>query len=742
MQKTRLLLGTACSTFMACAAFAQTTGTATPVQGISKTAAEAEAKAPVKIPLKSTYTVSIISRKTIESVSAGTTAQDILGREPSLYVTDNGPGGVNQSVVYRAFNASQFSETFGGVGLNDAFNGSVTGQADNDNNTLVTANDFDSIALYRGINDPAVNAYDSLGGTINYVPRQPTNDENAEVGAGYGSFDTVNWHATANTGLYDGVKQIVSVARQTSNGWTQQDKNSGTNLFYGVNAPLNGGATTVYGSFIYNSSAGDVNQLQAVDLLHQYGNSYQLPISDYYKQNSSTDYAGLAGITQQITPYLSADLKGFFSSNDYDRNSFCNKGFASSYNYAISDCSHRAYHLYAYTTQTFGVQPSATLDLPFNTIKVGSNLTFSHLHSREYFSATAPVVPNPQADGSGNDFWNEHDYRSLASLYIQDEISLLNDRLKITPGVKYLLSETKDTDQAAYYYGTGGSVSNSEHYLSPTLGLSYELLPGLDAYAAYGQNVKFPEITAYYNNIDTGSNYSNIVQPHTLPEYVKDYEAGLRYELGSFTAEGNYYREDFTNTFQTINDPSTGNSWTTNGGNSRFEGEELQVGDDFGTFGAVPGDFAGYINYAHNTATYTQNYYYSPGALEFSKGEGVGGVPNNLVSAGVNWTDGGYYAAVDTRYVGSQELFFDSNASAYGTSNMPSGSYQGGYFLTNLSLRDTVPVNIGISKAVVLSLNVDNLFGVRYYSQADINGYAQGIVGAPRAVYGSVSAKF
>ncbi|HUW80068.1 MAG TPA: TonB-dependent receptor [Acidocella sp.] len=749
MKRTGLLLGTACGTLIACSslAFAQDASAPTPIQGISKSAASTAAAArTVKIPLKSTYSASVITKQMIETASPMKTAQDILAREPSIYVTNNGPGGVNQQVTFRAFNSAQFSETYDGIGLNDAFNGSVTAQADNNNNTLLTSNDFDSIQLYRGINNPAVNSYDSLGGTVNYSPRVPTDTAGSEVGAGYGSFNTFNWHATLNTGLYDGVKQIVSFARQTSDGWTQQDKNSGSNLYYGLDAPLNGGNTNIYGSFVYNTSAGDVNQLMPVDQLHQFGDSYQLPTSDYYKQNTSTNFAAIAGITQQFTPYLSGDIKGFVAENDYVRNSFCNRTFANSYNYPVSDCSHRPYHLYGYYTNTFGVQPSTTLDLPYNTVKLGGNLTFSHLHSREFFSATTPVIPNPQPDGSGNDFWNEHDYRTLGSVYVQDEISLLNDKLKITPGVKYLWAITKDTDEASYYYSVTGNVSNTNHYLSPTLGASYEIIPGLVAYAAYGQNVKFPEITSYYGNVGQFNSITNQyvnVPVYTQPEYVKDYEAGLRYEHGAFSVAANYYLEDFTNTFENYTNPSTGLSSTTNGGSSRYDGEEFQVGDDFGAIGGnvIPGNFAGYLNFAHNNAVYTSTFTDPVNGNTINKGDNVGNVPDNLVSAGVNWAWGSYYAAVDTRYIGSQTLYLAN-------STTPSGSTQGSYFLTDLTLRDTVPVNFGIAKALVFTLNIDNLFGVRYYTQADINqtysgsNYLEAIVGAPRAFYGSVAMQF
>ncbi len=749
MLKKGLFLTTTASGAIMFAAFAvaqtdTTTNTTAPVTitGISKTSASSNAATPVKVPLKSTYTASVITKKVLENESPAKTAQEVLAREPSIFVTNNGPGGVNTNVTFRSFNSGQFAETYGGIGLNDAFNGAVTAQADNDNNTLVTSNDFESVQLYRGINNPSVNSYNSLGGTINYVPRQPTDTFGGEVGGNYGSFNTIGYHVTLNTGLVDGVKQVFSFERQNSDGWTQNDKNSGSNLFYGFDAPLNNGATNIYGSFIYNTSAGLVNQLLPVDLLSKYGDTYQLPSSDYLKQNTSTNFAAIGGITQQFTSYLSGDFKAFLAENDYVRTSYCNRAFSNTQDYNISDCNHASNHLYGYYTTTFGFQPSLKLSLPFNTVQVGSNLTFAHLHSREFFANSFNIPQNPQPDGSGNDFWNEHDVRTLGSVYIQDEISLFDDRLKITPGLKYLYAITKDTDQAAYYYPYTGSVSNTEHYLSPTLGMSFAITPQLVAYASYGQNVKFPDITSYYNNIATNS---GSVQPVTVkPEYVKDYEVGLRYENGPIVAEANYYREDFLNTFVTTTDLSTGNSTTGNGGSSRYEGEELQLADDFGHIGGdmVPGDFAGYLNFAHNSAIYTSSYTDQFSGISVTSGQSIANVPQNLLSAGANWTNNGYYVGVDMRYIGSQVL---NNAAI----SLPSNFKNGAYVITDLTFADTIPLHMGIVKAVKLTLNLDNIFGVHYYAQSDVNqyystgaNYKEGIIGAPRAVYGSVAFKF
>ncbi|OYV40020.1 MAG: hypothetical protein B7Z81_02570, partial [Acidocella sp. 20-61-6] len=468
MKKKYLLVGTACSTLLLCSlAFAQENTTATPIEGISKTtgAAAAATARTVKVPLKSTYSASTITRQAIETASPATTAQQLLTREPSIYATNNGPNGVNENVTFRAFNDGQFSETYDGVALNDPFNSGTVAQADNDNNTLVTPNDISSINIFRGINNPANNAYDSLGGTVNYNSRVPSNTPNAEIGGGFGSFNSATWHATLNTGLYDHVKQLLSFQRDTSNGWTQLDKDDNSNLFYSFDAPLNGGNTNVYGNFIYDQNAGLVNQLIPVGLLHQNGDRFQFSPNAYLKQNTSTRFQAIAGVTQQITPILSVDVKGFVAENDYSRTSYSNPAdqrygrtpYAtnpamiydlpdrpSGYAYWLPNPSYDPaavfpdaggdsyygtdYHLYAYYSNTFGVQPSVKLELPFNTIQAGGNLTISHLHSREYWYGSTPVPTIP----GYNNAWNEHDYRTFGSVFAQDEISLLDNRLKIT----------------------------------------------------------------------------------------------------------------------------------------------------------------------------------------------------------------------------------------------------------------------------------------------------------------------
>ena len=208
------------------------------------------------VPLTAPYSQSTITQQAITNASPAATAYSLLTRQPSVYANATGPNGVQSTVTFRGFNDSQFTESFLGIPINDAFNAGVTNQASNSNDVLLTPNDFQTINLYRGINNPAVNGYDSVAGTIDYVPRQPADVAGGDIGGSYGSFNSATWHATLNTGLYHGVKQIFSFERSTSDGWTQNSKDANSNLYYGIEAPFNEGRSALYGYFVYNSNAG------------------------------------------------------------------------------------------------------------------------------------------------------------------------------------------------------------------------------------------------------------------------------------------------------------------------------------------------------------------------------------------------------------------------------------------------------------------------------------------------------
>jgi outer membrane receptor protein involved in Fe transport len=728
MKRKNLLLTTACCTLLAASALAplaHAQDAATPIQGISKAAggtgtiAAAMAK---KIPLKSPYAASHISKAEIEQASPEATADTILDTEPSINATAAGPLGVEQNITFRAFNAAQFSQTFDNIDLNDVFNSGTTNEASLKNNVLLTPQDFDSIDIYRGINNPANNSYNSVAGTINYNPLEPTDDANGLVAGSYGSFDTIGYNALYNTGKIAGFANVIAFTHQSSKGWLHGDHDTNSN-FYDAFQQDTGATGKIYGNVIYNENNGEEAYDIPSGLIQKYGRNFQYPKSIYSEPDQDTNYLLLLGTTQAINDFTTVDIKGFAADDNFQRNAYSNPAYQhTGYYIPNSDPDHTSTTYYGYYTQEEGVQPSVTFDLPFNTVKIGANYTLGHLHSREYYGNGDPVYQIPGV----NDLWDEHDIRTLYSIYAQDEIDLLDNKLKITPGVKYLYANTKDHDDLGYYYSVAGSVSNTAHFVSPTLGLNYEVLPGAALYGAYGRDLEFPTIDAYYNNISVGTDYDQIAPVHLQPEYVDDYEAGLRYSntpLGFNGALG-FYLENFENTFISQTNETTNITNTFNGGSSQYKGIELQLAEDFGI--TPVGDFTGYFNYSYNNAVYTNktpltiasvgNNNAVTGAT-VTNGDPIPLVPQDIVNIGGSWSLDGWGASVDSRYVTSQ--YIDQPATGV-TSNLREPAY----FLLDLGASKTIPVrHFGAAKSVKIAFNVDNALNRTYNAYAYDESY-------------------
>ena len=540
------------------------------------------------IPVKAAFSSSAITQEEIRNASPGatTTVQTLLNQVPSIQAVTSGPAGMRTNVTFRAFNDGQFGQTFDGVGLNDAFNAGTSNAASNRNNTLLMPQSIDGIDVHRGINNPAVNTYNSLGGTINYVPRRPGETMGADIGASYGSFGTFSYHATVNFGDWDGYRQLISFQHDYSDGWLKNTQDHNNNFYYAGEDNFNGGNSKIYAYLVYNTNQGYTPHSMPEALIGQHGWDYQWPTSWAYSFNDDTNMLAIVGYSSKINDVLSVDAKFFGASNDYRRTSFANpdhlKSATQPYELpnkptgyawwlpgrgtpipmaydpeAMFGSVHAGvdYHFYGYQTNTGGAKMKLTATLPHNTITVGGDFSYSQLHSREYWYGKFNM---PNIVGY-NDAWDEHDDRLLASAYVQDDIHFWHDRVHIVPGVKYLFAHTTDSDSLGFYYSTPGSVAGDEHYVSPTVGASVEVVKNLVLYGAFGQNVKFPDINAYYNAFQTDNNGNFVTVPVTAkPEYVNDYEAGIRYKRGGFTGAVNIYQENFRNIFITKTDPSFG----------------------------------------------------------------------------------------------------------------------------------------------------------------------------------------
>ncbi len=722
-------------------------------------------KAILTVSPKATFTESVITEEAIRNLSPAPTVtiQTLLAQQPSVFVYANGPTGVETNVYLRAFNSSQFSETFAGAALNDLFNGGVTNSAENRNNVLLIPANIQGVEIYRGINNPSVNSYNSLGGTVNFTPRQPTATAGGDAGISGGNYGTFGIHARWDTGDWKGLKQVFAVDHTSSRGWIDNTGDHNNNFYWGLTYAFDH-ANHLANYLLYNENKGLSPFNMPAPLQQQYGYSYQWPLNTTSAPIHDTNWMDIVDFKSTLSRTVELQNKFFFGRNEYLRTSYSNPALQQSATqpYTLEDTPTgfpfwlgnpagptydpvatfgasdvgTAYHFYGYTTTGVGDSPSLSIHLPDHEIVLGANISSGKLHSREYWYGSAPV---PQITGYNN-AWDEHDSRTLWSVYAQDTISLLDDRLQLTPGVKYMHARTTNSDVVGIYYPLAGTVSDSEHFVSPTLGANFKVADSLHVYASYGKNIKLPDISAYYGAFQSDANGNpTIVPPRVQPEYVQDYEVGARYTAGGLSVTLNGYRENFSNTFITKTDPVSQLTTFTNGGSSRYQGVELQLVQDFGA--TALGDLSGYFNYAHNQAKFTSSFT-SDFAGAVMAGQPLAGVPQNLVSAGAVWKHEGWRVDLNGRYVGKQ--YIDQ---AY--AGVPSAATIGAYAVVNLGVSDTVALSdSGPLHSVRLGLNLDNLFNRRYLNTAFTdtdyfgNSFVRGVVAPPRLVTGSVDVTF
>ncbi|GAA0272657.1 TonB-dependent hemoglobin/transferrin/lactoferrin family receptor [Alteraurantiacibacter aestuarii] len=116
----------------------------------------------------------------------------------------------------------------------------------------------------------------------------------------------------------------------------------------------------------------------------------------------------------------------------------------------------------------------------------------------------------------------------LGGVYLADEISLLDGALTIFPAVRLDFYELDPTDDPLLPAFTGSAQSGSR--LSPKLGVTGKLAPGVLLFANYAQGFRAPtpsQVNNFFENLAFG--YTSAPNPDLGPERSESWEAGIRY---------------------------------------------------------------------------------------------------------------------------------------------------------------------------------------------------------------------
>lgn len=121
----------------------------------------------------------------------------------------------------------------------------------------------------------------------------------------------------------------------------------------------------------------------------------------------------------------------------------------------------------------------------------------------------------------------------LSSLAVADQVSLLEDRLKITLGARHQRIEAE-----SYDYSSGDRTANyDESDITPSIGLVYQLTPSFSTYANYIEGLQQGDTAPATANSQPVSNAGETLEPFTTEQS----EVGFKFDQGDLGGSASFY---------------------------------------------------------------------------------------------------------------------------------------------------------------------------------------------------------
>ncbi|MDE2006144.1 MAG: TonB-dependent receptor [Rhodospirillales bacterium] len=615
--------------------------------------------------------------------------------------------------------------------------------------------------LIYGPGNPRERWYDSLGGTVNFIPVQPSPVAGVTISGSFGSFNSQSDSFVGQTGEHDGWSAVLGYAHASYDTFRQGSFNwpsYANQVFAKIRKRYASGEASL-GFFYQHSDEFRPNMIpvtpvaglttlgaNAVAPLYSQQTSgfySDLPREVWFKRNQIRNFIVYGKLVQDLGPGFTLHDTMWYRHGEVIHYRV-NNGYpplnptGTEYYYPHSD--------------TFGNKLHVDVTLPYhNVLSVGAYAITSHtvdnLDLYNVLLETSRANPNYIQ-------YNTYDNTFVAA-FAQDRLTLFH-RLHIVPGIELVNYSTSfynnNASAAASFggglvagtnYNTNPDTSKTFQRLEPSIGVSLDVLPWLTAYGNTAITYQNPT-AGNFNNAQTDL-------PSLRPVRSQDWEIGLRSRKRNVLVfsrtflDVNYFHDFISDQTIPISLASNPAVTTFGYGSATLQGVNLEMDCDIGFPWRL---FAnGEILDAHwnRFVSTTTNLTYA--------GLPVSNSPVFTGNIGVRYR---HFlgrtlmsAALYDQYVGRRYLF--SNQIGAPT-KLPIGAYN----LLNLVISARIPIHsayAAVPRMVKLTFTATNLLGRRYNSTAYVSagGYFNGVAsagtvlanpGQPRAFYGSVTVGF
>ena len=743
--------------------------------------------------------ITVLDQKSIATVNPTMgSIQTLLKQSPSVVAYTQGPGQSAPTLAVRGVKNDELAETLNDVPVTSLLGG--TGDyLSNNVSGPITLPELDSVTVYPGVAPPEKSGFGTVGGTIAYTAKSPTDDPYAELEGGYGSFDTSHFGFTINTGKWyndpDAPKSLLLYDQSETAGYVDNTPAHYHNFLFNTVKPFDDGLTQVGLLIIYNQGNGLLQTTPTpTALINSNKWTYNFPTSAGYYNQAGQFLTTILSDKSFINRYLDFQGSVFYMHQTQTTDSYSAPYTTDgSYPYAVNvqapynffgdvspgsgfDVGNFTYNPDAvfgsgeagesseYTStwgNTVGITPRLNIHLPYNTIAIGG-LVAKQTQSTDQYIYGGNGAETHQEIGYDADQYGGGQQRTVYVGYVSDKIDLLNNKLHIEPALRVSAAYTSNTI-VQQWDQVPGKYRNFTKVGEPYIGISYDLPYNMTAYATYGKSSLFSPVSDY----GEGENPLAGSETAPSPEIVHMYEAGLRYVTPRLYLSADYFYQKVNDAFSFYENYATGQAFYANDGGFMVRGVELA-----GKFRLNP-EFTLSGNFSYNNTDYTNS------AFEFVtlandqfgyafQGTPFSNTPNYLGNIALDYDSGPWTAEISGQYTGREDESTDlilPNCGTLAASKTPACQLSGATttdvnqtndpnFLVNFNASYKIPFKNPRIQSVKLIFTALNILDVHYYTYAytseianagvySVNpNYASGLIGPPRSVQLDLVARF
>ncbi len=275
----------------------QTQGSAIP-PSVSRTATETilvKARRRLVKERNSPSAVTELGAKQIQQAGIAGSPQTLLRQAPSVYVYQQGIGDSAPELTIRGARGLETASTLDDVPTQDLLAPGASSIANNIGN-IFTLEQISGVSIYPGIAYPDKNTFGTIGGTIAYQTKRPSNDFYIDLYGSVGSFQTYRSGFEINSGFVDSplgtgdnaAKLLLNYSNLQTAGFIDYTGNRENEMEFAFDKPYDDGLSKVQATVLYNTGTGYVqNEPVPTPYLNRNGlfSNYPTDVSSAFEQN-------------------------------------------------------------------------------------------------------------------------------------------------------------------------------------------------------------------------------------------------------------------------------------------------------------------------------------------------------------------------------------------------------------------------------------------------------------------------